>query len=120
MAAIEDALRQDPQLAAQLGQIIERRDAGVHSLGDIWRRNRLSCPTREQLGSHLLGVLNHEESDFIEYHISTVGCRYCQANLDDLKQQHATAAAQAEQATKRRRKYFQSRSVEVGQTIIVC
>jgi hypothetical protein len=108
MAALEEALRQNPQLAAQLGRIIERRDAGVHSLGDIWRRSRLSCPTREQLGSHLLGVLNHDESDFIVFHIETIGCRYCQANLDDLKQQHAAAAAQAEQTTKRRRKYFQS------------
>jgi hypothetical protein len=108
MAAIEDALRQDPQLATQLAEIIQRRDAGVHSLGEIWRRNRLSCPSREQLGSHLLGVLNDDEADYIVFHIDTIGCRYCQANLDDLKQQHAAAAEQADRSTKRRRKYFQS------------
>jgi hypothetical protein len=108
MAALEDALRQDPQLAAQLAEIIRRRDVGVHSLGEIWRRNRLSCSTREQLGSHLLGVLNSEESDYIVFHTGTIGCRWCQANLDDLKQQHAAAGQAAEQLTKRRRKYFQS------------
>ena len=92
MAAVEDALRRDPQLTAQLGEIIARRDAGVHSLGDIWRRHRLSCPTREQLGSHVLGILTDEESDHIMFHVETIGCRYCQANLDDLKNQQAEAA----------------------------
>ena len=108
MAAVEDALRHDPQLAAQLAEIIQRRDAGVHSLGEIWRRNRLSCPTREQLGSHLLGILNDEEAENIVFHVDTIGCRYCQANRDDLKHQHAAAGQAAEQSTKRRRKYFQS------------
>ena len=55
MARIEKAAREDCGLAGQLASIQARRDAGVHSLGDIWRRHRLSCPTREQLGSLLLG-----------------------------------------------------------------
>ena len=57
MTAIEDALRQNSALQKRLTAINGRRDAGVHSLGEIWRRHRLSCPTREQLGSYLLGVL---------------------------------------------------------------
>jgi hypothetical protein len=57
MAAVEAALRADGALQAALAAAVGRRDAGVHSLGAIWRRHRLSCPTREQLGSHLLGVL---------------------------------------------------------------
>ncbi len=110
MAAVEDALRGDPQLMAQLAEIISRRDAGMHSLGDIWRRHRLSCPTREQLGSHLLGILSDEESAYIRFHLDTIGCRYCQANFDDLKAQHAdtSAKATAEKTSARRRKYFQS------------
>ena len=42
-----------------------RRDAGVHSLGEIWRRHRLSCATREQLGSYVLGVLLKEAADYL-------------------------------------------------------
>ena len=38
MAAIEDALRHDEKLQKQLTAINGRRDAGVHSLGDIWRQ----------------------------------------------------------------------------------
>jgi hypothetical protein len=110
MAAIEDALRNDSRLMQQLKEIVARRDSGVHSLGEIWRRYRLSCPTREQLGSHLLGILPEEEADYIRFHVETIGCRYCQANLDDLKSQQAAAAkdAHGEQATRRRKKYFDS------------
>ena len=110
MAAIEAALRSDPQLTAQLVEIISQRDAGQHSLGDIWRRHRLSCPTREQLGSFVLGILSDEESAFIKFHVETTGCRYCRANLDDLMNQKTAAADRAANAgdTARRRKYFQS------------
>jgi hypothetical protein len=105
MAAIETALRSDARLASQLAEIAARRDSGVHSLGEIWRRCRLSCPTREQLGSHLLGVLPDEESDYVTFHIEEIGCRYCTANMEDLKNQQAEAK---ERAATRRRRYFQS------------
>ncbi|NUQ63922.1 MAG: hypothetical protein HUU20_15700 [Pirellulales bacterium] len=105
MARIELALRSDPDLIDHLAGINARRDAGVHSLGAIWRRHRLSCPSREQLGSHLLGALPTDFSDYIAFHLDTVGCRYCQANLADLKKQQAEAPDVAET---RRRKYFQS------------
>ncbi len=110
MAAIEEALRGDAKLTAQLAAIIERRDAGMHSLGDIWRRYRLSCPTREQLGSHLLQILSDEEAAYVAFHLETIGCRFCQANFDDLKAQHAeTTGKDSTQRTQaRRRKYFQS------------
>jgi anti-sigma factor RsiW len=105
MTAIERALRTSPDLVKQLAQINGRRDAGVHSLGEIWRRQRLSSPTREQLGSYLLGVLDDDHADYIRFHIDTVGCRFCAANLADLESQQAEAA---DHATRRRRKYFES------------
>jgi hypothetical protein len=105
MAAIEDALRNDPSLQKQLTAINGRRDAGVHSLGDIWRRHRLSCPSREQLGSYLLGVLSPEESDYITFHIDTIECRYCAASVADLKSLQSSAESDV---SRRRQKYFQS------------
>jgi anti-sigma factor RsiW len=105
MTAIERALRSQPELAKRLSQINGRRDAGVHSLGEVWRRQRLTCASRRQLGSYLLGVLPDEESDYIRFHIDTVGCRFCAANLADLQAQQAEAGDNVE---RRRRKYFQS------------
>jgi hypothetical protein len=106
MAVIEDALRQSDELQQRLTAINGRRDAGVHSLGEIWRRHRLSCPSREQLGSYLLGVLTREMADYTKFHLETVGCRYCLASIVDLKAQQS--AAEAEIAERRRHKYFQS------------
>ena len=57
MARIEKTLRDDPALTRQLAAVIARRDSGLVSLGEVWRRHRLSCPTRQELGSFLLGVL---------------------------------------------------------------
>ena len=39
------------------------------------------------------------------FHLEVVGCRYCQANVADLKNQEAEIRAVVED---RRRKYFQS------------
>jgi hypothetical protein len=105
MARIEQALRSDRELVRQLAAINARRDAGVHSLGEIWRRHRPSCPTREQLGSYVLGALPAEISDYVEIHVEAVGCRLCRANLGDLQKQQAEAA---DVVHSRRRKYFQS------------
>jgi hypothetical protein len=105
MARIEKAARDDRTLAKQLAAIHARRNAGVHSLGEIWRRRRLSCPTREQLGSFLLGVLPEAFARYITFHVEVVGCRYCQANLTDLQ---ALQAETDQAAPVRRRKYFQS------------
>jgi anti-sigma factor RsiW len=106
MAAIEAALRDDESLKARLASFVGRRDAGVHSLGAVWRRHRLSCPTREQLGSYLLGVLDPAVEDYVRFHLETTACRCCQASVEDLREQ--TAAADKKAVEVRRTKYFQS------------
>ncbi len=106
MACIEQAMRDDPQLVTQLADSIGRRDAGVHSLGAIWRRHRLSCPTREQLGSYLLEVLAPGQADYVRFHLDSIGCRYCTSSLEDLRTQHA--ATDADQSASRRQKFYQT------------
>lgn len=105
MARIEAALRSDPELVRQLAAVHGRRDAGVHSLGEIWRRQRLSCPTREQLGSLLLDVLDPQESAYVRFHVDTVGCRLCHANLDDLRMRQNASPTESDT---RRKRYFQT------------
>jgi hypothetical protein len=104
-ADVEQQLRQSDTLRQQLRLLAQERDRGEHSVGAIWRRQRLSCPTREQLGTFLLGVLECEEHDYIEFHLKTIGCAFCLANFTDLQNQQKEAAAQVKQ---RRRRYFQS------------
>lgn len=106
MAEIEDALRESETLREQLKAVNGRRDAGVHSVGGIWRRHRLSCPDRTELGSYLLGVLPGEQADFIKFHLEISLCRLCSASVHDLQAEQA--ATDQQEVAGRRKKYFQS------------
>lgn len=104
-ARVERVLRDSEELQHLLRQVVQERDRGEHTIGAIWRRQRLSCPSREQLGSYLLGVLEEEPQNYIKFHLETIGCAFCQANLVDLESQQKEAATTSQQ---RRKKYFQS------------
>ncbi|HXG12560.1 MAG TPA: zf-HC2 domain-containing protein [Gemmataceae bacterium] len=104
-AQVEQALRESEALRRQLRALIQERDRGEHSIGVIWRRERLSCPSREQLGTYLLQVLDEAQQDYIEFHLRTIGCPYCLANLADLQARQKEPAPKAQQ---RRRRYFES------------
>jgi hypothetical protein len=104
-ARIEQALRQSTTLQKMLRALMQERDRGEHSIGAIWCRQRLSCPTREQLGSYLLQVLDPGFQDYIEFHLKTIACAFCQANLADL---HALHKEPVPKARERRRRFFES------------
>ncbi|GIW82914.1 MAG: hypothetical protein KatS3mg105_4721 [Gemmatales bacterium] len=99
------ALRASEALRRLLDVIIQERDRGEHSLGAIWRRERLTCPTREQLGSYLLQALDETTQDYIEFHLTVVSCPYCRANLEDLQNLRKEPAAEMQA---RHRRFFQS------------
>ena len=110
-AQVEKALRDSAELRQRLRIVREERDRGEHSLGAIWRRERLSCPTREQLNGHLHSILDAEFDKYVEFHLTTVACPTCLANLDDLKAKQAEAAPKTK---KRRRKIFDSSAGILG------
>lgn len=113
MGEVEKALRDEEEVRERIVHLAGMREAGVHSLGEIWRRNRLSCPTRQQLGSFVLGVLEPELQDYVAFHIEKVGCRLCSANLEDLKRQ---STEQQQTAQTRRRRYFQTSAGYLGKS----
>lgn len=102
---IESELSEGSELLARLSHINGRRDAGIHTLGEIWRRNQLGVPTREDLGSYLLGVLDDEKSDYIEFRINILKCPFTIANLNDLRNEQE---ANDESVQIRRSRYLQS------------
>jgi hypothetical protein len=104
MARIEQALRESESIRFLLKQVREEQDRGEHSLGAIWRRERFSCPTREQLGGFLHDILESDLHCYVEFHLKTIGCASCLANLDDIKEKQA----ESEPQKKRRKKIFQS------------
>jgi hypothetical protein len=103
-AAIEKALRENEPLRRLLRALMVERDRGEHSIGAIWCRHRLSCPSREQLGSYLLGALDSGLQDYIDFHLKTVACAFCAANLSDLEQRQESAP----KVQQRRQRFFES------------
>jgi hypothetical protein len=104
-ARVEQALRESEALRGQLRTLLKEKDRGEHSVGAIWCRHRLSCPSREQLGSYLLGALHEEMQSYIDFHLHTVACAFCAANLADLKSLHQEPPPKTQE---RRRRYFES------------
>jgi DNA-binding phage protein len=101
-ARIEKLIRGSAAVRSRLSAVRDERDRGEHSLGAVWRRERLSCPTREQLSGYVHEVLDDGLHAYITFHLKTIACPSCQANLDDLKEKQAET-----QATGRRRRYFE-------------
>lgn len=104
LAAVERGLRNSEPLRRRAAALAMRRDLAYHSVGAIWRTERLSCPDRAELGASLLGTLDDDRADYVAFHVRTLGCRYCAANLADLR---AAATATPTDAARRRR-YFES------------
>lgn len=86
MARVEKALRDSAELRDRLEVVRQAGpDPRLHTLGAIWRRGRLTCLSREQLGSYLLDVLETDLAEYITFHLETVECPLCRANLADLQ-----------------------------------
>ena len=104
-AAVAQAIRERPALMALVAQVRQETDHGEHSIGAVWWRERLSCPTREQLSMALEEILDDDFAAYVDAHVKLVGCHVCQATLDDLRQLRAEAAAPR---TERRRRIVDS------------
>ncbi len=104
-AQLEQALRQSEPLRRQLRGLMSDRDRGEHSIGAIWRRQRLTCPSRELLGNYVLQVLESDQQDYLDFHLHTIGCAYCLANLADLQAQQEEPPVRSQQ---RRQRFFES------------
>src|SRR5271167_820273 len=114
-ARVEKALRDSAELRAQLEDVRQNRaDGQLHTLGAIWHRTRLTCPSRQQLGSFLLEALDPALASYLTFHLEVVECPFCQANLADLKAQSQTATA-AHASQTRQRRFLQSSQHLLGE-----
>jgi len=113
-ARVEKALRDSAELRAQLENVRQNRaDGQLHTLGAIWRRSRMTCPSRQQLGSFLLDALDPELAAYLTFHLEVIECPFCRANLDDLKAQSQPAVPGS--AKSRHRRIFQASQPLLGE-----
>ncbi len=89
---IEQAARENPELIKRLAHINRRRDAGVHTLGEIWRAHQLGVPSRDTVAEFLLGVLEEENAAYIQFRLDVLKCPFTIALKKDLESQQGDEA----------------------------
>jgi len=62
-------------------------------LSQAWQLYRPSCPKRNTIGAYLLGTLEKDWHDYVDFHLHTLGCHFCQANFEDLQEQNKQKGA---------------------------
>ncbi|OHB66039.1 MAG: hypothetical protein A2Y76_11140 [Planctomycetes bacterium RBG_13_60_9] len=67
-------------------------------LTDLWEYYRFSCPKRNTIGAYMLGTLEPDWHQYVDFHLNILGCRFCRANLDDLQSQSQQTQQEAFQA----------------------
>lgn len=78
---LRDAVGESPSLAG----FPEPFEASVlPSLREVWEDQRPSCPKRTTLGKFVLEILPPDWTDFVQFHVQSLGCSYCRANFDEL------------------------------------
>ncbi len=61
-------------------------------LTELWESLRLSCPKRSTLAAFLLETIPPEWFDYVDFHLTTVGCHFCRASFKDLQEQQSGQA----------------------------
>ena len=104
-AELEQACRKDSELVNRLSLINRRRDEGIHTLGEIWRRHQIGVPSPEEVNEFLSGKLTQDQSNYIRFRLDVLKCRYTSALVEAAEQRLADSG---EQSKTRREKYFQN------------
>ena len=100
--AVERQLRTSDKLMQRLAQLLQSSEHGDVTLGGMWRRGRWNCPPRAVWAGFVAGRLGDGLSQYLQFHLDTVGCRICTASVGDLRQGDGV------QGEDRVRKIFQS------------
>lgn len=84
-AEVERQLRSSRPLLDRLLVLMQSVERGEVSLGGMWRRGRWSCPPRAVWAAFVAGRLGDGLSQYLQFHLTTVGCRICEASVQDLR-----------------------------------
>ena len=102
---LELQLREDESLLQRLVQINAQRSSGRHTLGAIWRQNQIGVPSPDEMGSFLLGVLDDQHADYIQFRLDVLKCPFTIALKTDLENQQSESE---DTSVKRRAKIYES------------
>ena len=74
-------------------------------MGGIWRQNQIGVPSRDEMGSFLLGVLDDQHADYIQFRVEVLKCPFTIALKTDLENQQNESE---DTSVKRRARIYES------------
>lgn len=83
-AEVERQLRESSAMADRLAVLLQSVERGDVTIGGMWRRGRWSCPPRAVWAGYLDGRLGDGLTQYLQFHLETVGCRICDSSVRDL------------------------------------
>lgn len=86
---LERQLRASQELSNRLINLLQSVERGDLTLGGMWRRGRWSCPPRAVWAAYRDGRLGDGLSQYLQFHLGTIGCRICESSLRDLQSGNA-------------------------------
>jgi hypothetical protein len=81
---LEKSLESDEKLKTDLRRVCGQHLTGELSLATIWRDFQVGCLSQDQLAAYVGHQLGGALADYVRFHIDEVGCRICEARLDEL------------------------------------
>ncbi len=70
---------------SMLSSLREESEGLTISVGDLWVKERISCPHRDILLAFVNKSLSKQEMDYIDFHLNQIACPYCQAEATELE-----------------------------------
>lgn len=75
------------RIAERIGETEQTIISDDSMLTRFWEEHRPSCPKRSTIGKFMLGTLDDQWQEYVEFHVTQLGCLACKANQSDLEQQ---------------------------------
>lgn len=115
----ELAAERDPEglLSRLLSEALDSGESDVHfDVGELWKKARVSCPSRHWLARLVAGTLAPGPAGFVRFHLDEMNCEWCQANRDDLErsERDAELAPLLESLQASTLRYLRSRTLPPG------
>lgn len=81
---LEDHVSLCEACASILASLREETEGLTISVGDLWVRERISCPHRDILLAYVDRSLGELEMDYLKFHLEVVDCPSCQSEVEEL------------------------------------
>lgn len=83
--ALQDHIRSCHACADVLTALRDESDGLTICVGSLWVKERITCPHADILLGFVNDGLDPEEKDYIAFHLDTIECPHCQAEVQRLE-----------------------------------